>query len=270
MVTSIAATATVTAPAPVASASGGGKGGFAGMISGLLDLPTGTNGHGGIPPLAQIAASAVSSLALANPFGFASTLFMGFAKELLEMGPDTSRPPVPAGMSVTGQEAGVQPVTPGTLKPGEYTTLATVTPDFLAGAPGRVVDGGHGQEGDVTLAGLPGVSLPVVAAPPAAGPGASAVMLATASEQGMSVGLPAAPAAPSPVGAAPSGSPVQEAGAATATPDAAGAAGAAAPGVPAASRVADAAPPRRPAGWAAAYSGMSEWQRAQAVERGLA
>ena len=46
------------------------------------------------------------------------------------MGPDLSRPSVPAGMSATGS-APMEPVTPGTLKPGEYTTLATTVPEFL-------------------------------------------------------------------------------------------------------------------------------------------
>ena len=48
------------------------------------------------------------------------------------MGPDLSRPAAPAGMSATGSEAGVQPVTPGSLTGDNYTTLATTQPEFLA------------------------------------------------------------------------------------------------------------------------------------------
>ena len=32
---------------------------------------------------------------------------------------------------MTGSEAGPQPVTPGTVPTGEYTTLATTEPEFL-------------------------------------------------------------------------------------------------------------------------------------------
>ena len=49
------------------------------------------------------------------------------------MGPDLSRPSVPAGMSATGSEAGVAPVTPGTLESGAYTTLATSVPEWMQG-----------------------------------------------------------------------------------------------------------------------------------------
>ena len=50
---------------------------------------------------------------------------------LFTLSPDTSRPPAPAGMSVTGSQAGVQPVTPGTLTDKQYTTLATALPQWL-------------------------------------------------------------------------------------------------------------------------------------------
>ncbi len=65
--------------------------------------------------------------------GMLGAAFMGLLEELIRMGPDMSRPPVPAGMSQTGSEAAMEPVTPGTLAQGQYTTLATVTPEFLGG-----------------------------------------------------------------------------------------------------------------------------------------
>ena len=66
-----------------------------------------------------------------GPIGILGAAFMSFAEALLNMGPDLSRPSVPAGMSATGSEAPMGTVTPGTLKPGEYTTLATTIPEFL-------------------------------------------------------------------------------------------------------------------------------------------
>lgn len=68
---------------------------------------------------------------LGGPLGMIGAGLMSLFEELLRMGPDTSRPPVPAGMSMTGSESGVEPVTPGTLQDGQYTTLATTTPEFL-------------------------------------------------------------------------------------------------------------------------------------------
>ncbi len=57
--------------------------------------------------------------------------FMGLIEGLLSMGPDRSRPSTPAGMAETGSEAGMSPVTPGTLGPGAYTTLATIAPEWM-------------------------------------------------------------------------------------------------------------------------------------------
>ncbi len=68
---------------------------------------------------------------LGGPVGILLAGFTGVLMGILSMKPDTSRPAVPAGMSATGQEAGMSPVTPGTLAPGEYTTLATTAPEWL-------------------------------------------------------------------------------------------------------------------------------------------
>ncbi len=66
-----------------------------------------------------------------GPIGILGAALMSFAEALFSMAPDLSRPSVPAGMSATGSEAPMGAVTPGTLKPGEYTTLATTAPEFL-------------------------------------------------------------------------------------------------------------------------------------------
>ena len=66
-----------------------------------------------------------------GPIGILGAAVMSFVGALFTMGPDLSRPSVPAGMSATGSEAPMNPVTPGSLKQGEYTTLATTTPEFL-------------------------------------------------------------------------------------------------------------------------------------------
>lgn len=72
------------------------------------------------------------SLLTGGPPGALGAAVVGFLTELIRMGPDTSRPPAPMGMSVTGSEAGMQPVTPGQpTEKGGYTTLATTIPDFL-------------------------------------------------------------------------------------------------------------------------------------------
>lgn len=72
---------------------------------------------------------------IGGPLGMIGAGLMSIFEAIIKMGPDTSRPAVPAGMAQTGSEAGVEPVTPGTTTDGAYTTLATVTPDFL-GSPG--------------------------------------------------------------------------------------------------------------------------------------
>lgn len=63
--------------------------------------------------------------------GAIGAAFMSLLEELIRMGPDLSRPSTPAGMSQTGSEQGVEPVTPGTMQAGAYLTLATETPEFL-------------------------------------------------------------------------------------------------------------------------------------------
>ena len=68
---------------------------------------------------------------LGGPLGMLGAAFTALLEELIRMGPDLSRPSAPAGMMATGAEQGVQPVTPGTLTEGQYTTLATTIPDFL-------------------------------------------------------------------------------------------------------------------------------------------
>ena len=86
------------------------------------------------PPPMQIAASAVSSAAFGGPMGLVGTLVLNAAMELARLGPDTSRPAAPEGMDATGSEAGVRSISPADpTKPGGYTTLATVMPDFLGG-----------------------------------------------------------------------------------------------------------------------------------------
>ena len=64
-----------------------------------------------------------------GPIGMMGAAMAGLALELLSMPPDTSRPALPAGMSQSA-EAGVQP---GMATGTDYTTLATVAPDWLGG-----------------------------------------------------------------------------------------------------------------------------------------
>jgi hypothetical protein len=94
-----------------------------------------------IPPPMAIAGSVVTGAIFGGPLGVMGSIVMNFATELARMGPDLSRPAVPLGMSQTGSEAGMEPVTPGTSTvPGGYTTLATTLPDFLGGGDqGRAV-----------------------------------------------------------------------------------------------------------------------------------
>lgn len=68
---------------------------------------------------------------LGGPLGMIGAGLMSVFEAIINMKPDLSRPPVPAGMSQTGSEAGVEPVTPGTTTNGAYTTLATTEPEFL-------------------------------------------------------------------------------------------------------------------------------------------
>ena len=80
-----------------------------------------------IPTTMRVAGAGI----FGGPLGMIGAGLMSLFESILGMGPDTSRPAVAAGMSQTGSEAGVQPVTPGTMTQGAYTTLATTTPDFL-------------------------------------------------------------------------------------------------------------------------------------------
>ena len=76
-----------------------------------------------------------------GPIGILGAAVMSIVGALFTMEPDLSRPSAPAGMSATGSEAAMTPVTPGTMKPGEYTTLATATPEFLQ-SPTQFAGGG--------------------------------------------------------------------------------------------------------------------------------
>ena len=80
---------------------------------------------------------------LGGPLGMFISGFTGVLMGILTMKPDLSRPSVPAGMSATGSEAGVSPVTPGTLEPGAYTTLATTIPEWL-GTPVQFASASRG------------------------------------------------------------------------------------------------------------------------------
>ena len=95
-----------------------------------------------IPPPMQIAGSIISTAAFGGPMGVLGSIALSTAMELARLGPDTSRPPVPEGMDVTGSEAAVRPVSPGSITtPGGYTTLATTVPDFLGGTTTIAGDG---------------------------------------------------------------------------------------------------------------------------------
>ncbi len=76
---------------------------------------------------------------IGGPLGMIGAALMSLFEELVRMGPDLSRPSVPAGMSQTGSEAGVEPVTPGTMADDAYTTLATATPEFLDRTPNTAI-----------------------------------------------------------------------------------------------------------------------------------
>ena len=66
-----------------------------------------------------------------GPLGALLAGFAGILEGLLSMKPDLSRPSVPAGMSATGSEIAMAPVTPGSLSGTDYVTLATSTPEWL-------------------------------------------------------------------------------------------------------------------------------------------
>ena len=92
--------------------------------------------HEALPTTMRVAGAGV----FGGPLGMIGAGLMSLFEAIIQMGPDSSRPAVPAGMSQTGSEAGVQPVTPGTTTGGAYTTLATTTPDFLqTGSPNTAI-----------------------------------------------------------------------------------------------------------------------------------
>lgn len=72
-----------------------------------------------------------------GPLGMLGAGVMGLLEKLIADGPDQSRPAAPAGFAATGSEAGVSPVSPGSLADGAYVMLATVTPDWLGAQPTR-------------------------------------------------------------------------------------------------------------------------------------
>lgn len=82
------------------------------------------------------------AMLVGGPLGALGAGFMGILEKLIEMGPDLSRPQAPAGMTATGSEAGVQPVTPGSLTDGNYTTLATTQPEWMGGGGDTMFAGG--------------------------------------------------------------------------------------------------------------------------------
>ena len=100
-----------------------------------------------IPTTMRIAGAAL----VGGPLGMLGAGLFGLLEELIRMGPDRSRPPTPAGMAETGSERPMDPLTPGTLAKGEYTTLATTQPEFLqptqfadAALPGAAPDATRG------------------------------------------------------------------------------------------------------------------------------
>ena len=96
-------------------------------------LYQGATGAPSSPPMA-IATSVVSAAAFGGPLGILGSVLFNTVMELARLGPDMSRPAVPEGMDVTGSEAGMRSVSPGSIAtPGGYTTLATTLPDWLGG-----------------------------------------------------------------------------------------------------------------------------------------
>ncbi len=80
-----------------------------------------------------------------GPVGMMGAALGGMLMEIMTMNADTSRPAAPAGMTATGSDAGVQPVSPGELAPGAYTSLATSAPEWL-GARSFAVRPGNGPD----------------------------------------------------------------------------------------------------------------------------
>ncbi len=106
-----------------------------------------------LPPPLSIAGSVVSGAAFGGPLGILGSVALNVIEELIRIGPDTSRPPVPYGMVTGGSEFGVQVPFPGSVAPADsYTTLATTLPDFLGGGSNRAFAGGDQPSGQVRQA----------------------------------------------------------------------------------------------------------------------
>lgn len=80
-----------------------------------------------IPAPMQVAGAGI----FGGPMGMMGAALFGMLREVMTMPADTSRPAAPAGMAATGSEQGMQPVSPGELAPGAYTSLATTQPEWL-------------------------------------------------------------------------------------------------------------------------------------------
>lgn len=93
-----------------------------------------------IPPAMRVLGAGI----VGGPAGAFGAALMGFLEFLFSVGPDLSRPPVPAGFAATGAEAGIDPVSPGTLRDGAYTTLATTAPEWLTNGPVQFADQARG------------------------------------------------------------------------------------------------------------------------------
>ena len=90
--------------------------------------------HQSDPQPIQVADSVATGLAFGGPLGAIGTAVLCFAEELIRMGPDRSGPAAPAGMTVAGSEAGVQPVTPGSdaSNPGGAPNAVMMAGDYAA------------------------------------------------------------------------------------------------------------------------------------------
>ena len=69
------------------------------------------------------------ALATGGPMGALVAGLTGLLEHVATLEPDQTRPRLAAGMALN--DAGVEPVPPDTLAEGQYTTLATVLPDWL-------------------------------------------------------------------------------------------------------------------------------------------
>jgi len=95
----------------------------------------------GIPTTMRVLGAGI----VGGPLGMLGAGFLGILGAMLTLPPDLSRPAAPAGMSATGSEQGVQPVSPGQLAEGAYTTLATVRPEWMEGTVQYAGEPGQGE-----------------------------------------------------------------------------------------------------------------------------